>query len=170
MKKITLILAFTAFTLIAIAQQAEFGKIIGNDTYSTYVSKTGDIISIGDTLILGKPSGEFGFVFITQGDQRVVSSLAGKKVVITQLKSYGTKKSGYTLFAQFKGYGLLPVFINYENAIEAFEVINPKAKLTRAQAIDKLKEAKELLDLQLMTNDEYEALKKDLTPIIIPSK
>lgn len=170
MKKVTLILAFIAFTFIANAQEAEFGKIMGNDTYSTYVTKSGDIITVGDTLVLGKPSGEFGFVYITQGGDRVVSSLAGKRVVISQIKSYGTKKAGYKLWVLFKGYGLLPVAIDYDNALDVGEIVNPKAKITRTQAIAKLREAKDLLDLQMMTETEYEAFKKELTPIIMPNK
>lgn len=39
--------------------------------------------------------------------------------------------------------------------------------LTREQAIAKLKETKDLLDLDMITKDEYEKLKKELTPIIM---
>ena len=39
-------------------------------------------------------------------------------------------------------------------------------KMTRAQAIEKLKESKELLELELLTEEEYQEIKIELTPII----
>ena len=148
------------------SQIAEYGKITGNAFYSAYVSKTGDIIHEGDTLIIGKPNGEFGFTYIQQGGMRVANKLAGKQAVITQIKSYGTKKRGYTLFVQFKGWGLAPVFIDYDNALQTGEIMNPKGRMTREQAIAKLKESKELLDLQMITQAKYDSLKTKLAPII----
>jgi len=38
--------------------------------------------------------------------------------------------------------------------------------MTREEAIAKLKEAKDLFDLDMMSQDEYDALRKELTPII----
>ena len=39
--------------------------------------------------------------------------------------------------------------------------------MTRDEAIAKLKEAKELMEIDMMSKDEFEELKKELTPIII---
>ena len=39
--------------------------------------------------------------------------------------------------------------------------------MTREQAIAKLKEAKDLVDLGMMSKEEYEKLKVELTPLII---
>ncbi|KKQ22321.1 MAG: hypothetical protein US35_C0012G0019 [Parcubacteria group bacterium GW2011_GWA2_37_10] len=39
------------------------------------------------------------------------------------------------------------------------EIINPRAEMTRDQALEKLKEAKQLLDLQMMTQEKYDSLK-----------
>jgi hypothetical protein len=38
--------------------------------------------------------------------------------------------------------------------------------MNREEAILKLKEAKELMEIDLMTKDEFEKLKKELAPII----
>ena len=46
------------------------------------------------------------------------------------------------------------------------EVINPNAPLSREEAIKKLKESKDLMELDMISKDEYENLKKKLTPII----
>ncbi len=56
--------------------------------------------------------------------------------------------------------------IDLEKAISFGEVINPVQKITREQAIKKLKEAKDLYELDLMSKSEYEKLRSELTPII----
>ena len=53
-----------------------------------------------------------------------------------------------------------------ELAIESQEVLLKNRKMTRDEAIAKLKEAKELVEIEMMTKDEFEELKKELTPII----
>ena len=55
---------------------------------------------------------------------------------------------------------------DFERAIATVEVINPKAPLIKEQAIKKLKGYKELLDLELISKEEYDKHKKELTPII----
>ena len=45
--------------------------------------------------------------------------------------------------------------------------LNRERKMTKEQALEKLEEAKKFLDLELISKEEYDALKKELTPIII---
>ena len=56
--------------------------------------------------------------------------------------------------------------IDIEKAFNLGEVINPVKKLNREEAIKKLKEAKDLYELDLMSKSEYEKLRLELTPII----
>jgi hypothetical protein len=46
------------------------------------------------------------------------------------------------------------------------EIFNPNGVITNNQAIDKLREAKELLELEGISQIEYNKLKVRLTPII----
>jgi hypothetical protein len=46
------------------------------------------------------------------------------------------------------------------------EIFNPNGVITNNQAIDKLREAKELLELEGISQIEYNELKVRLTPII----
>ena len=46
------------------------------------------------------------------------------------------------------------------------ELINPNRPMTRDEAIAKLKEAKELLEIDMMSQEEFDALRTELTPII----
>ena len=59
-------------------------------------------------------------------------------MIIEKLKTYGTRSSGFKIYAHFKGYGLLPVLIDYETALELGEIKNPDEKLNRHEAIAKL--------------------------------
>lgn len=56
---------------------------------------------------------------------------------------------------------------DYEKAVLAGEIKSINAPLTREEAIAKLKESKDLLDLGIIEEEEYEILKAELTPIII---
>jgi hypothetical protein len=165
--KFLLITAFMICVNYSYGQVAKYGEVNGNLTYEKYIAKTGSSVSVGDTIKLGKPSGNDHFLYIQQCEQYVAPWLADRDVVVTQIKSYGNQKRGYTLFVQFKGYGLIPVFIQYDNALAAGEVLSKNAPLTKQQAIAKLKEAKELLDLNLMTIEKYDSIKASLAPLII---
>lgn len=57
--------------------------------------------------------------------------------------------------------------LNIEKALEDMEIINPNAPLSREKAIKKLRESKDLMELDMMSKEEYESLKKKLTPIIM---
>jgi hypothetical protein len=59
-------------------------------------------------------------------------------------------------------------FIDFEQAIESGEL--QSMGMTRDQAITKLKEAKELVDLEMMSKEDYEKLKAELTPLIMSNK
>ena len=56
--------------------------------------------------------------------------------------------------------------LDAELAISYGEIKLKNAKMTRAEAIAKLKESKELLDLELMSKEEYDKIRTELTPII----
>ena len=53
-----------------------------------------------------------------------------------------------------------------DNAFSFGEILIGNIKMTREQAIAKLKESKELLDLELLSQEEYDEIKMELTPII----
>ena len=53
-----------------------------------------------------------------------------------------------------------------DNAWSYGEILMSNVKMTREDAINKLKEAKELLDIEMMTRKEFDKLKEELGPII----
>jgi hypothetical protein len=56
---------------------------------------------------------------------------------------------------------------NLEPALESGEIIAKNRPMNRAEAIAKLKESKDLLDLGLLKVEEYDKIKAKLTPIIM---
>lgn len=151
----------------SIAQTAKYGSLSkNNESYKEYISKNRDTIKIGDTLIIGKALDPEGFRYILQTNARMHATHGGKKVTIHKIKSYGNKKSDFTVWVQFKGFGWIPVEVDYENALNTGEIINPKGKPTREQAIAKLKESKDLLDLQVITQEEYDKIKSEMIKYI----
>lgn len=165
----TLLFLLLVFTVnFSFAQTAEYRKITeSGKKYEEYITKNGDHLKVGDTLQIGIATGVNQFTYISQGEgANMHPTHSGKKVKITKIYSAGRKNSGYKIFINFKGFGLLPVYVDYETALEVGEIVNPKGRLTREQAINKLKENKELLDLEIITQEEYNKLKEELTPII----
>jgi len=55
---------------------------------------------------------------------------------------------------------------NLESALESGEIVNKNRGLTREEAIKKLKEAKDLMDLEMMSKEEFDQLRKELAPVI----
>ena len=83
-----------------------------------------------------------------------MSRLAGAVSILVYLKNMTTQTVGYRYVTATN--------LSFDNG----EIINPNKAMTREEAIAKLKEAKDLLDLDLMSQEEYDALREELTPII----
>jgi hypothetical protein len=94
------------------------------------------------------------------------------EIVVERIRVYRTKKTIQAIIDFTKkdgtntGIGKFGSIINLELAISKGEIINPNSPMTRAEAITKLKESKDLLELDMMTLKEYEKIKNELTPII----
>ena len=57
--------------------------------------------------------------------------------------------------------------VDIEKALSSGEIVNPNAPLSRQEAIKKLKESKDLMEIDLLSKEDYEKLKERLTPIIL---
>jgi hypothetical protein len=175
----------------------EAGKNISNwKSYNIYETKDGSKISLGDTLIFGKPFGDNerfdeilgnsykGFTYVSDGNAGF-GALFSKSMPLLPEKFQNTeiivKKINIYYSKVFKKSKMLLRMIvrdpnemggyrtiwDFERAISTGELINPKAPLTKEQAIKKLKSFKELLDLEIIAKEEYDKHKLELTPLII---
>ncbi len=136
-----------------------------------YESENGDVFRVGNFITIANPSNEnnyFQHILETDGfsiTEKASISSKGWEAEIIKFKVTGTKRMGYSVIAVCKTeVGNLRYWIYVEKATRDGEI--QTSILTREQAIAKLKEAKDLLDLEMMTQEEYDKLKKELAPII----
>ena len=169
-------------------QNIEFASNLRNGmTCREYLCKNGAILKVGDRLVIGRPSikaDQFSQIYlgkITFGKAILITptplaaEYQAEEIVIDKIFVYHTKANRES-----------PVFISVhardpkvadiasgrtvfdlEKALLIGEIINPNAPMTRQQAIEKLKESKELLDLQIISQSQYDSIKAELSSIII---
>jgi hypothetical protein len=195
-----------------------FSKVKNNTMVIKYQTESGNIIKVGDTVVLGNPTSQefltrtkslnygtklsggisnsrsvekktyefvkmgrpagFGSIMTAlNGDAEVMASnsLKNTTAIVKEIKAYhrGSKKKPLYLVMVLgevndRAFGINKYLsvMDTELALESGEVLLKNRKMTREEAILKLKEAKELMEIEMMTKEEFEILKKELAPII----
>ena len=130
-----------------------------------------------DFIQLGRPAG-FGSIMSAMSGEAVSmadNSIKNTKVIVKEIKAYhrGSKKKPLYLIMVLgeingKAFGINKFLsvMNTELAIESGEILLKNRKKTRDEAIFELREAKELLEIDMISKQEFETLKKKLGPII----
>jgi hypothetical protein len=127
---------------------------------------------------MGRPAGFGSILTAMNGDAQVMASnsLKNTKAIVKEIKAYhrGSKKKPLYLIMVLgemngKAFGINKYLsvMDTELAIESGEIVLKNRKMTREEAILELKEAKELMEIDMMTKEEFEKLKKKLRPIIM---
>jgi hypothetical protein len=150
------------FADLATAQKGE---------YTSYVGSDGAVYKVGDRLKIGVPSSNKSFAFISQGDGLILpitnltASSSGTETEIKRVYVVGTKRSGYSVILRTKGFtGLSNYSIQFENALSTGEVKG--FGLSSDDALAQLKKAKDKLDLGLITQEDFDKLKAELSKYI----
>lgn len=120
MKKITFLLFILSIT---VSSQTATYPVTKEGKYKTYISRDSLVFNVGDKLEIDLPYNVDRYMFISQGQVPAGTAITGATVEIKKLISIGDDKKGYKMWAQFKGYGLLPVDIDIENALRVNEII-----------------------------------------------
>jgi hypothetical protein len=161
-------------------------------SFKAYVTNEKLTLNIGDTLIIGKPASSATgvtsggltmktYVSLTKGTWKtnsfftpsyLVEGIEGSKIVIDKIQIIK-----YRMVDNFVAPIFTMHFIGFEKnvcqihwidqAISGGEIIIPSRGMTKQEALDKLKEAKNLLDLELIPKEKYDSLKKELSPLIL---
>lgn len=130
---------------------------------------------------LGRPAGFTSVIATMNGDAQYMAdnSLKNTKVIVQEIKTYHRGSKNKPLYVvmvlgeingrAFGANKYLSV-MDTELAIESGEILLKNMKMTREEAIEKLKEAKELMEIDMMSKDEFEELKKELAPLITNKK
>ena len=169
--------AAIAFALLmpaaAMGQVAKYGEVTKKGGYEVYIAQDGTEYKIGDIVKIGPAqSGNqtytyvneyYGFMAETQPCP--ATTCVGREFKIDNFKA-GGKGQNFRMWAMLKPSqgGFSTLTVNFEAALQSGEVIG--RGYTSDQALTELKRWKDKLDLGLVTNDEYEAKKTELTPYI----
>jgi hypothetical protein len=163
-----------ALSNVLMAQEINFNelnKITERGEYTSYVASDGGVYKIGDKLKIGFPSSNKTFAFITEGDGFLIPITplnvgnSGQDSEIKKIFVSGNKRAGFSVYMRTKGLvGTSNYTIQFENALATGEVKG--YGLTSDEALDQLKRAKDKLDLGLITKDEFELLKLELSKYI----
>ena len=191
-----------------------FRGISNNTRVLEYIAADGSNLKLGDTLIIGIPSGtttsteaigvgdnvgvaaansqtDKSFSTIMMGKPgsfgRIISSpnnnagakMQGEKVVISEMAVFhkGSRKKPLKVIMLLgepngRAFGINKYMSteDYEKSVTAGEIRSLNAPMTKEEAIKKLKESKDLLDLGVISQEEYDKKKEELTPVIIEQK
>ena len=170
--------------------------ILGKPTSESSSSKTygggatsGNITTVGavtrtrvnkefEFIRLGRPAG-FGNIMSSmngEGPNMAGVNLAGEVVKIDEMKvaHKGSKKKPLRLILIIgeingRAFGINKYLsvLDTDLAMSYGEILLKNRKMTREEAIAKLKEAKDLMDLGLMSEEEFKTLRSELQPLIM---
>ena len=142
-----------------------------------YKANDGYIYKVGDTLTIGRPSSNKTFGYIVSGltaaalsgtaPEPLTSSSSGTKTFIKRIAVGGTKRMGFKMYVVGTGVcRLCPNYmIDFEQALATGEI--ESKGYTKESAIAKLKQAKDLLDLGMMSQADFDKLKESLKQYIL---
>lgn len=162
------------FGFISFGQEmsfADLGKITKRGELTSYIASDGGVYNIGDKVKIGVPSSNKTFAFITEGDGLVIpitnllANSSGQETEIKKIFIVGNKRIGYSVSLRTKGStGLSNYTIQVENSLSTGEIRG--FGITSDEALSELKKAKDKLDLGLITQEEFDTLKKELAKFI----
>jgi len=160
-----MIIAAVAMSITVFAQDATYEQISTKKVkgkISSYTALDGTVYNIGDEIRIGTPSGHKNFESILEQQGLAVpkakASAAGSIVTIKSMKGYmrgvhiTTTKPINSMFALSA--------VNLEASLALGELAS--TKMTSDEALTELKKQKDLLDLGIITEEDYEAQKSEL--------
>lgn len=147
----------------------------------SYQAQDGTVFKVGSKLIIGRPSTNSDeYTYIVQGyaltalPLKIINQIENvviDKIMVQPQSGKLSKKFPRLIWFKVKSTDTDLVrtrtILDYEKALILGEVINPSAPMSRDEAIRKLKESKDLLDLGMITQVKYDSIKGALSPIIM---
>ena len=164
---------------VKVLKERTEARELSKDGITQYTASNGAVIKLGDKFRLNRPEGG-SKTFVSIQNKPTVMDMMGNKnysstvdismsnteITIKTLYIFGSRKLGFKSMAELATCGVCNnLIVDIELAIESKEVRTNG--MTRDEAIAKLKESKDLLDLGLVKQDDYDKLKTELTTIIM---
>lgn len=166
------------FEQVKLIKEKSESKTLNGSGITQYTASNGAVIKIGDKFRLNRPEGG-SKTFISISNKPTVmdafggnfnplvsTSMSNTEIEIIKLYTAGSKKLGFQTFAELATCGTCNnLTVDIELAIETKEIRTNG--MTKEEAIAKLKESKDLLDLGMIKQEDFDKLKAELTPVIM---
>jgi hypothetical protein len=168
-----LLFGLLLLSLISFGQQINYADLTTSQRgeFTSYVGSDGAVYKIGDRVKIGVPSSNKTFAFISEGDGFIIpvtnltAVSSGTETEIKRIYVMGNKRSGYSVVFRTKGItGLSNYTIQFENALSTGEVKG--FGLSSDDALSELKRYKDKLDLGLISQEEFDKKKAELSKYI----
>lgn len=153
-------------------------KELSKEGITQYTAANGAVIKIGDKFHINRPEGGSKLFASISNKPTVMDGLSGNynpsvftsmsntEITIKKIYIWGSKKLGFQMFAELATCGVCNnLLVDIELAIETKEIRTNG--MTKEEAIAKLKESKDLLDLGMIKQEDFDKLKLELAPIIL---
>jgi len=193
MKKVFLTAAMVAAILGAKAQSLNVTETQNPEVASQFknyqnidsvILADGSVIKVGDKIQLGTPfNGQRDFtnlwilkVTMAQALISPPTSLVGRfsgqtatvdKIFVNHTGLSKKSPLNIAMYIDFDGEMVNGTVADFNSALSQGEIINLNAKMSRDEAIATLKQQKDLLDLGMISQEEFDAKKAELSSIIL---
>jgi hypothetical protein len=176
MKQLMMMVLMMYSTIVSFGQEtlkySDLSEKPSQWKFEQYESKDGYLYKVGDKIKIGVTSSNKTFAFIFIGDNVLTpvtnagATAMGQIVEIKSITYSGSRRVGFSALLVCKGpYALSGSYrILLENAIETGEVKG--LGMTSDEALSELKKCKDKLELGLITQEEFDSKKSELSKSI----
>ncbi len=172
-----LLLVFVVLFNVLSAQTATYEQVrtkAVKGSIDEYITESGVSFKVGDTLKIGYPSVSDRYTHVFLSSDLTASAIGGAQptplssIYAGNMSVIKKMKSSYrnlTVSTYGKGESKAFTITNFEQAFKTGEVILPNY-LTSNEALEKLKKEKDKLDLGLISQDDFDKAKAELSKYI----
>ena len=152
------------------AQTLKFEDVASLEQFSEfqeYYSFSGLSFKVGDTIVFGQPSNERGYYnYLQQSGFMIVNNevtnMKGSKGIIQKIVAGGAVPDAVLVCKVPKMPGVYSFHV--EDALKSGEIVSDL--LTEEEAIEKIKKAKSLLDLGIISQEKFDSIKVEYSRFI----
>jgi hypothetical protein len=173
MKKIMMVAISLIVSISTFGQELKFTDLsteLNSKKFDSYISEDGTVFKVGEKVKIGIPSSQTNFVYIQHVDPVVGASIVGpnysnSEVEVKKIQVSGSLRKGYKVWVITNGgVALGKLYFDIETAIQTKEVKGNG--MSSDDALSQLKKAKDKMDLGLITQDEFNKLRTELSKYI----
>ena len=133
--------------------------------YEAYTASDGHTYKVGDEITTGVPSSNKTFAYLmtelgmVSGNPLLTAAWSGYKMQIKKISIDRSKKRGATVSMRCNLAGIGGVLVKFESALTTGEIVG--LGMGRDKALEEIKKAKEMLELELITQTEFDSIKTE---------